>query len=93
MFHSHHQPLPDVILGHRLPCHPQVPRVRGGVTNLDEVGPHGGDGQRHPRILGAQLVVCPLIVNLVPVTDHPLNVGDMRGPGANTGLSLGQNIS
>ena len=87
---QHRKSLPDVTLGHGVPCHPQVPRVGGGVTKLDKVCPHGGDGQRHPRVLGAQRVVCPLVVKLVTVTDHPVNVGHVWGPGAEAGITLGQ---
>ena len=88
---QHRKSLPDVTLGHGVPCHPQVPRVGGGVTKLDKVSPHGGDGQRHPRVLGAQRVVCPLVVKLVTVTDHPVNVGYVWGPGTEAGITLRQN--
>ena len=59
---------PDVILGHGLPGHPQLPRVWCGVAQLDKVCPHGGHGQGHPRVLLAQLLVGPLVVELVTMT-------------------------
>ena len=83
--------MPDIILGHGLPCHPLVPGVRGGVTRLDKVSPHGGQGQRHPRVLRVQLLVCPLVVKLVSMTHNAVNVGHMGGPGTRAGLTLQQN--
>ena len=80
--------LPDIILGHGFPRHPEVHGVWGGVTHLDKVGPHGGQGQRHPRILLVQLLLCPLVMKLISVTHNTINVRHVGGPGTRTGLTL-----